>query len=61
MRREAATSGVRSWSNIRGCVVPGAPVAPHDPEDSPMDLVSLGLVAVFFALSWGFVVLCERL
>jgi len=26
-----------------------------------MDLVSLGLVAVFFALSWGFVVLCERL
>jgi len=26
-----------------------------------MDLVSLGLVAVFFALSWGFVILCERL
>jgi len=26
-----------------------------------MDLVSLGLVAVFFGLSWGFVVLCERL
>ena len=32
-----------------------------DWEDADMDLVSLGLVAVFFALSWGFVVLCERL
>jgi len=26
-----------------------------------MDLVALGLVAVFFALSWGFVALCDRL
>jgi hypothetical protein len=26
-----------------------------------MDLVSLALVGIFFALSWGFVVLCERL
>jgi len=26
-----------------------------------MDLVALGIVAVFFALSWGFVELCERL
>jgi len=26
-----------------------------------MDFVALGIVAVFFALSWGFVVLCERL
>jgi hypothetical protein len=26
-----------------------------------MDLVALGLVAVFFALSWGFVALCARL
>jgi hypothetical protein len=26
-----------------------------------MDLIALGVVAVFFALSWGFVELCERL
>jgi hypothetical protein len=26
-----------------------------------MDFVALGLVALFLALSWGFVVLCERL
>jgi hypothetical protein len=26
-----------------------------------MDLASLSLVAIFFALSWGFIVLCERL
>jgi hypothetical protein len=26
-----------------------------------VDLVSLALVGIFFALSWGFVVLCERL
>jgi hypothetical protein len=26
-----------------------------------MDFVALGIVAVFFALSWGFVELCERL
>jgi len=26
-----------------------------------MDLIALGIVAVFFALSWGFVELCERL
>jgi len=26
-----------------------------------MDLVALGIVVAFFALSWGFVVLCERL
>jgi hypothetical protein len=26
-----------------------------------MDLVALGIAVVFFALSWGFVVLCERL
>jgi hypothetical protein len=26
-----------------------------------MDLVALGIVAAFFALSWGFVELCERL
>jgi len=26
-----------------------------------MDFVALGIVVVFFALSWGFVVLCERL
>jgi hypothetical protein len=28
---------------------------------SSVDLIALGLVAVFFALSWGFVALCERL
>jgi hypothetical protein len=42
-------------------VASGPPAAQPDPENAPMDLVSLGLVAVFFALSWGFVVLCERL
>jgi len=26
-----------------------------------MDLICLALVGVFFALSWGLVVLCERL
>jgi len=26
-----------------------------------MDLASLALVGIFFALSWGFIVLCERL
>jgi hypothetical protein len=26
-----------------------------------MDLVALGIVVVFFALSWGFVELCEHL
>jgi len=26
-----------------------------------MDLVALGIVVAFFALSWGFVALCERL
>jgi hypothetical protein len=26
-----------------------------------MDLIALGIVVAFFALSWGFVVLCERL
>jgi len=26
-----------------------------------MDLVALGIVVGFFALSWGFVALCERL
>jgi hypothetical protein len=26
-----------------------------------MDLASLLLVGIFFALSWGFIVLCERL
>jgi hypothetical protein len=26
-----------------------------------MDLASLALIGFFFALSWGFVVLCERL
>jgi hypothetical protein len=47
-----------AWSSTCGLV---APAEPPDPENSPMDLVSLGLVAVFFALSWGFVELCERL
>jgi hypothetical protein len=31
------------------------------PRILKMDLVSLALVGIFFALSWGFVVLCERL
>jgi hypothetical protein len=31
------------------------------PRTLNMDLVSLALVGIFFALSWGFVVLCERL
>lgn len=26
-----------------------------------MDVVYLGLIIVFFVLSWGFVALCERL
>jgi len=26
-----------------------------------MDLVCLAVIGAFFALSWGFVVLCERL
>jgi hypothetical protein len=38
---------------------------PTRPDDglkgSRMDLVCLALVGVFFALSWGLVVLCERL
>jgi hypothetical protein len=28
---------------------------------SRMDFVALGIVVAFFALSWGFVALCERL
>jgi hypothetical protein len=31
------------------------------PRTLKMDLVSLALVGIFFALSWGFIVLCERL
>jgi len=30
-------------------------------RDPTMDLVCLALAGVFFALSWGLVVLCERL
>jgi hypothetical protein len=30
-------------------------------KDPTMDLVCLALAGVFFALSWGLVVLCERL
>jgi hypothetical protein len=47
-----------AWSSTCGLVVAAAP---PDPEGSPMDLVSLGLVVAFFALSWGFVKLCDRL
>ena len=38
------------------------PTRPDDGlKDPTMDLVCLALVGVFFALSWGLVVLCERL
>jgi hypothetical protein len=45
----------------------GAHAPPREIRGTPgallpgMDLVVLGLVAVFFVLSWGFVALCERL
>jgi hypothetical protein len=29
-------------------------------EEARMDLLYIGLAAVFFGLSWAFVVLCER-
>jgi hypothetical protein len=30
-------------------------------KERPMDIVYLGVVLLFFALSWGLVRLCERL
>ena len=30
-------------------------------EDAPMDVASIVVTAAFFALSWGFIVLCDRL
>jgi hypothetical protein len=39
----------------------GGMIDARDLRRMPMDIVSLVLVAAFFALSWGFLALCDRL